>query len=252
MKSLFFGSVSRRVALIGALALLVMSALLPTTAFAASNEKQPVCAANNVKCVITYGDTIIVKRQKALNTLNDKVTTALSNHEITSAQASVLQTDIAAAQSNLTNYKKKMDAEKSETSARQDITNLWTKLRIYAVVLPRDYRTLEFDYEVNAETLMQNISPVIQAGLTLVSTNQQSQLNPLYSDYSKQIANAQPQIQIAQGALPAFTVANYNQHYRSFQTSKSTLDKALQQASDALFKASDDLKQMARILGISG
>ncbi|HEX7736501.1 MAG TPA: hypothetical protein VF458_16750, partial [Ktedonobacteraceae bacterium] len=242
MKSLFSRSVLRWIALAGTLALLALSALLPATAFAASAEKQPNCAANNVKCVTSYGDTLIAIRQQLLHTLNDKVTASLKKNEITSAQASVLQADVATNLNYLKQYKQKLDAEKSVPSARQDLNDLWTKLRIYAVVLPRDYRILELDYEINAEVVMQNISPVIQAGLTYAPTDKQSQLNTLYSDYTKQIADAQPQVQSAQGALPALTVDNFNQHQDTFQANKNTADKALQTASTALFKAADDLK----------
>lgn len=250
MKSLFSGSGPRWIALASTLALLVISALLPATAFAAGPEGQPKCATNDVKCVITYGDTLIVKRQRSLNALNTKTTVDLNNHEITDSQASVLKADVAAAQASLIDYKKRLDAETNVPSARQDLSDLWTQLRIYAVVLPRDYRTLNLDHQINAETLMQNIAPVIQAGLTYAPNDKQSQLNTLYNDYTKQLADAQPQIQTVQGALPAFTVANYNQHRADFQTSKDTTDKALKAGSTALFKAADDLKQMAKLLGL--
>lgn len=250
MTRLFSPPTLGRIVLASMLALLAMSALLPVTAFAGVSEKQPNCAANDVKCVITYVDPLIAKRQQRLSELNDKVTTSLQKNEITSSQASALQADIAANLAYLTQYKKKVDAEKNVPSARQDLNDLWTKLRIYAVVLPRDSRILELDYEINAQTVMQGISPVIQAGLPLAPTDKQAQLNTLYNDFSKQLATAQPQVHAAQDALPAFTVDNYNQHNSLYHTNQNTADKGLQIASTALFKAADDLKQMAKLLGL--
>jgi hypothetical protein len=252
MKRLFSQQLCRRCSLVGILLLSAFGALLPSFAFAAPAGQQPKCPANDVKCVITYTNGQITDRQNTLKQFSDLVASSLSKSEITPTQASTLQTDAATNQGYLVTLKAKVDAETVQANARQDLNYLWTNVRILSVVLPRDYRTLELDYEINAETTMQTISPVIKDALPLVSATEQKQMNALYSDYASQLANAQPEIQTAGTAMPALTVNNFNNAYSSlWQPGKTAIDQALPLASTDLHTAASDLEQMANLVGVA-
>ncbi len=249
MKKIHFRSVPKRFAILGAVALMALTALIPATAFAAS-KPQTKCGATDVKCVITAGDTLIANRLTSLNTLNSKISTDLSAHKITSDQASALQSDVSTNQSGLKTVKTKLDAETVAKNARLDVASVFTQFRIYAVVLPRDYRHLEMDIEINAKDVMQGVAPTIKTALGSAPSDKQSQLNSLYSDYQKQVSAAETQLDTAQNDFPTLTPENFNQNRTSFEATRLALDNALKAARTDLHQAAKDLKQMANILGI--
>jgi hypothetical protein len=248
MKILKLRSLAKYLAAAGAIGVMAIGALLPATAFAASNQSTK-CAASDVKCVISAGDTQITNRQSALTKLNGKVSSDLSAHKINSDQASALQSDVSTNQTGLTNLKAKLDAETSATAARADYVNIYQQFRIYAVVLPRDYRHLQMDVEMNARGVMQTVAPEIKAAIANAPASKQSQLNALYSDYQNQVAAAESQLDTAQQDFPAMTPENFNQNRASYESTRQALDNALKTASADLHKAAKDLKQMAQILG---
>src|SRR5579875_2130759 len=249
MKKFNLSTFSKRFAVFGVLALMAIGALIPATAFAASTQPAK-CAAGDVQCVITAGDTLIANRQTALNTLNSKVSSDLSSHKITADQASALQSDVSTNQTGLANLKTKLDAEKSAPAARQDVVNIFLQFRIYAVVLPRDYRRLEMDIEINAKAVMQGAAPVIQAAISKAPASKQARLNALFSDYQKEVAAAETQLDTAQTDFPAMTPENFNQNRTSYESTRQALDTALKTARVDLHKAANDLQKMANILGI--
>ncbi|HEX7737248.1 MAG TPA: hypothetical protein VF458_20550 [Ktedonobacteraceae bacterium] len=250
MKKLHFRLTPKRFAIVSAIALLALGALIPATAFAASNQPQAKCAATDTKCVITLGDTLISNRLTSLNTLNGKISTDLSNHKITSDQASALHSDVSTNQTGLNNLKTKLDAETVAKNARQDAASIFTQFRIYAVVLPRDYRRLEMDIEINAKGVMQGVAPTIKKAISSAPAGKQAKLNSLYDDYQKQVAAAESQLDIAQHDFPAMTPENFNQNRSSYESTRLALDTALKNARVDLHQAAKDLKQMANILGI--
>jgi hypothetical protein len=237
------------VTMVSALGLLAIGALLPATVFAASSQ-QAKCGATDLKCVITAGDVLIGNRQNSLNTLKSKISTDLSEHKLTSDQASALQADVATNQTGLSNLKSKLDAETDVKAARQDIANIFLQFRIYAVVLPRDYRRIQFDIEINAKNLMQGFASKIKDALSSAPANEQTQLNALFSDYQKQVAAAESQLDSAQQDFPALTPENFNQNRLSYESTRTALNTALEAARTDLHQAAQDLKQMAHILGI--
>lgn len=252
MKQIHFRRLPKRFVLPGMVALVALvalGALIPATAFAA-NSQQPKCGTSDVRCVITAGDALIGKRLTALNTLNSKISTDLGEHKITSDQAGALQSDVSTNQTGLNTLKTRLDAETVMRNARQDVASIFTQFRIFAVVLPRDYRHLEMDVEINAKNVMQGVVSTIKTAIGTASADKQTKLNTLYDDYQKQVMAAQAQIDIAQNDFPTLTPANFNQSRASFEATHQALDKALKAARADLHQAAKDLKQMANILGI--
>ena len=249
MKKVDLRHVPKRFVFLGAVALMAVAALIPATAFAASSS-QPKCAVNDAKCVISAGDTLITSRLTSLNTLNGKISSDLSAHKITSDQASALQSDVSTNQNGLNTLKTKLDAETVAKNARQDVLNIFLQFRIYAVVLPRDYRHLEMDIEINAKDVMQGAASTIKTAIGSAPADKQSQLNSLYSDYEKQVAAAETQLDIAQKDFPAMTPEDFNQNRTSYESTRLALDNALKSARADLHQAAKDLRQMANILGI--
>lgn len=249
MKKFNLRHFAKPIALVSALGLMVLGALLPATVFAASNQSTK-CGANDVKCVIAAGDTLITNRQNSLNTLNSRISADLSAHKLTGDQASALQADVTTNQTGLSNLKSKLDAETDARAARQDVANIFLQFRIYAVVLPRDYRRIQMDIEINTKNLMQGFASTIKQAIGGAPSNEQARLNALFSDYQKQVAAAEAQLDTAQQDFPAMTPENFNQNRASYESTKTALDNALKAARVDLHQAAQDLKEMARILGI--
>lgn len=248
MRNFKLRSLAKYLATAGALGVMALCTLLPATAFAASNQGTK-CAAGDVKCIITAGDTQITRRETSLNTLKTKISSDLNAHKVTSDQASALQSDVNTNQTGLTNLKAKLDAETSASAARADYVNIFLQFRIYAVVLPRDYRHLQMDVEMNAKAVMQKVAPEIKSAIGSAPADKQAQLNALYSDYQSQVAAAESQLDTAQQDFPAMTPENFNQNRASYESTRKSLDNALKTASADLHKAAKDLKEMAQILG---
>lgn len=247
MKKFDLRNFSKKAATLGVMGVMAVGALLPATVFAA--PAQPAkCAATDVKCVIAAGDALIAERQTSLTTLNTKISTYLTDKKITSDQASVLQSDVATNQTGLTNLKAKLDGETVAKNARQDVMNIFLQFRIYAVVMPRDYRHLQLDVEQNVKAKMQDAAATIKAAIAKAPAAKQAQLNALFSDYQAQVAAAESQIDTVQNDFAAMTPENFNQNRASYEATRKAVNEAVKAARVDLHKGAQDLKQMADIL----
>jgi len=239
--------IPRRFATFAILSLLAPGILVPTTAFAATNSNNK-CAPTDTQCIITAGDQFIASRQTALTTLSGKVTARENQHLITSDQSNVLQSDISTNQSGLTALKSKLDAGTDPKAARQDVVNIFFQFRIFAVVLPRDYRRLYLDITVNVDIKLRSVGPKVQEAISKAPAGEQAQLNTLFSDYKNQLSTAESQFDLAQADFPALTPANFNYNRSTYQTTLSNLDTAEHTIHIALKEAGNDLHQIAQIL----
>jgi hypothetical protein len=247
MKKFDLRKISKNAATLGVMGVMAAGALLPATAFAA--PAQPAkCAATDVKCVITAGDALIVARQTALTTLNTKVSTYLTDKKITNDQANVLLSDVATNQTGLTNLKAKLDGETVAKNARLDVANIFLQFRIYAVVMPRDYRHLQLDVERNVKAKMQSVAGDIKAAIAKAPASKQAQLNALFSDYQAQVAAAESQIDTVQNDFAAMTPENFNQNRASYEATRTAVNNAVKATRVDLHKGAQDLNEMAKIL----
>ena len=242
-----FINIPRRFAIFATLCLLALSILVPTTAFAAASTNNK-CATADTQCIIASGDQLIASRQTALTTLSGKVTARENQNQITSDQANILQSDISTNQSGLAALKSKLDAETDSKAARLDVANIFFQFRIFAVVLPRDYRRLYFDVEVNVDSKLRNLGPSVQQAINKAPAGEQAQLNTLFNDYKNQLSTAESQFDVAQAAFPALTPANFNYNRSTYQTTLRNLDTAERTIHNALKQAGSDLHQIARII----
>ena len=206
------------------------------------------CAPTDTQCFITAGNQFIALRQTALTALSGKVTARENQHLITSDQSNVLQSDISTNQSGLAALKSKLDAETDPKAARQDVVNIFFQFRIFAVVLPRDYRRLYLDIAVNIDVKLRSVGPKVQEAISKAPAGEQAQLNTLFNDYKNQLSTAESQFDVAQGAFPALTPSNFNYNHSTYQTTLSNLDTAEHTIHTALKQAGSDLHQIAQIL----
>lgn len=239
--------IPRRFVTFTILSILALGIFIPSTAFAATNFTH-TCAPTDTQCFIKAGDQFIASRQTALTTLRGKVTARENQNQITSDQANVLQSDISTNQSGLARLKSKLDAETNPKAAHQDVFNIFFQFRIFAVVLPRDYRRLYFDVEVNVDNKLRNIGPSVQQTISKAPAGEQAQLNRLFNDYKNQLSTAESQFDVAQAAFPALTPANFNYNRSNYQTMLSNLDTAEHAIHGALKQAGNNLHQIAQIL----
>ncbi len=245
----------RRVAVLSLLSLLSVLSLgiiLPSIAFAASTTPSTStvstptqkCGATDVKCVIAFGDVRIVARQTALTTLDTKVTAQQTVHHITDLQASALLINVTTDQSGLAALKTKLDAETDAQVARQDIKAMYEQFRIFAVVLPRDYRRLHLDLEINLDSKQQTTRQQVELRIDKANATVQTQVNPLFADYKAQLAAAEGQIDTAQGIFPTLTVASFNADGAAFRSRLANLTTDEKAAQADLRKAAEDLRQI--------
>lgn len=236
----------KRFLAIGLFSLLALS--IPATAFAASPTTTPKCTATDTQCWITLGDQLIAARQTSLTSLGNKVTERLNDKLITSDQANVLQTDVSTNASGLTALQTKLNAETTATAARQDVANIFLQFRIYAVVLPRDYRRLYLDIEVNIDAKLRGLSEQLKEAIQGAPASEQGQLNTLYNDYIAQLTSAESQFDVAQTDLTALTPSNFNYNRSAYESSLNSLKTAEQTIHNALKQAGQDAHQIAKIL----
>src|SRR6266852_888483 len=229
------------------LCILAFGILVPSMAFAATNSTH-TCAPTGTQCYITAGDQFIALRQTALTALSGKVTARENQHLISSDQSNVLQSDISTNQSGLAALKSKLDAETNPQAARQDVVNIFFQFRIFAVVLPRDYRRLYLDIAVNIDIKLRSLGPRVQQAIKNAPAGEQAQLNTLFNDYKTELSTAEAQFDLAQAYFPALTPANFNYNRSAYQTTLSNLDTAEHTIHTALKQAGNDLHQIAHIL----
>jgi len=232
---------------VGILITLTLGMLVPSTAFAATASPHP-CSSTDTQCFIAVGNQFIALRQTALTALSGKVTARQYDHLITIDQANVLQSDISTNQSGLTSLKSKLDAETNSHVARQDVVNIFFQFRIFAVVLPRDYRRLYLDIAVNIDIKLRSLGPRVQQAIKNAPAGEQAQLNTLFNDYKAQLSTAESQFDLAQVDFPALTPANFNYNRSTYLTTLSNLDAAEHTIHTALKQAGNDLHQIAHIL----
>ena len=237
----------KRFAAIGILSILALGAFIPATALAAGPTSQK-CTATDTQCWITLGDQLIAERQTSLTNLGSKITERLNGQLITSDQASVLQTDVSTNASGLAALQTKLNAETNAPAARQDVVNIFLQFRIYAVVLPRDYRRLFLDMAVNVDAKLRDLSGQLKQAIQGAPASEQGQLNTLYNDYIAQLTTAESQFDVAQSDFPALTPSNFNYNRSAYDSSLNSLKTAEQTIHDALKQAGQDAHQIAKIL----
>jgi hypothetical protein len=235
----------KRFLAIGMLGLLALA--IPATAFAASPANTK-CAASDTQCWITQGDQLIAARQTSLTNLGNKVTERLNDNLITSDQANALQSDISTNASGLAALQTKLNAETNTAAARQDVANIFLQFRIYAVVLPRDYRRLYLDVAVNVDAKLRGLSGQLKQAIQGAPASEQGQLNTLYNDYLNQLSTAESQFDTAQSDFPALTPENFNLNRSAYESSLNSLTTAIKTIHTALKQAGQDAHQIAQIL----
>ena len=236
-----FRRLPARLMLAGAVAVLGLGIAIPMTALAAPK-------ACDLQCVIAFGNQQIGARQTALTTLNNKVGTALNNHHITGDQANALESDVSTNQSGLTALQQKLDGETTLAAARNDVKNIYLQFRIYAVVLPRDYRELWLDELINVDAKLKGLEPKIQQAIDNAPPDEQAQLKSLFDDYKSQVAGAESQDDAALTEIPQLTPENFNNDRSAYETALGNLKNDEKTAHSDLHQAAADLRQIVKIL----
>lgn len=240
-----FRSLSLSILACGLLSLLLPLTTLTALAAPVSSQK---CAATDTACIIAAGDQLIAARLAALAKLSSSVTNEQNLKHINADQANALQADVNTNETNLKTLKTKLDAETSAAAALLDVRNIFVEFRIYAVVLPRDYRQLHVDIEHTVHDTLKDLEPRLQQAINSAPGGEQVQLNALFSDYQHQVNAAESQIDTATATLPTLTPASYNLNQSTYKANLSTVTTAEQAAHTDLHKAASDLHQMAKIL----
>src|SRR5579859_52212 len=237
----------RRAAALGMLAALVAAVALPATALARPATSAAI-RCGDVQCVIAFGDTQITNRLDALGTLNTKAISEHSAGRISDSIFASISGDVSNDQQGLTQLKGKLDAETDITAARQDVKNIYVHFRVYAVVLPRDYREIWYGVMSFVDHKLRDLQPKLENAIAHAPASEQAQLNQLYSDYKGQLQEAESQLDAAQGQFATLTVNTFNNDLSVYQTALSDAKTDEQTAHRDLHQASSDLRQMAGIL----
>ena len=180
----------KRLCILGTVATLAFGLAIPLTANAAPATAQATGCSGSLSCLITWGNAHIALRLTALNALSGKVNDRLSDHSITSDQAAAIQADITTNINNMNTQKSKIDADTTAAQALADDKSIFTTYRIFAAVLPHDYRWLLFDILQNVDSKLHSLVPTIQDAINGAPSSIQGQLNTLFTDYKSQLAAA--------------------------------------------------------------
>ena len=237
---------ARAITLAGGLGLLIASAIIPLSGFAAAPTN--LCAANDYKCVIHYGDLAIAARQAALATLNAHVTAQFKARRITANDNATLTGDIATNESGLSALKAKLDADTDATTARADFRSIYTQFRIFIVVLPRDYHELWLDMVIHKDNQLQGNEVLIQDAINGAPASVQAQASQLFSDYKTQVTNAQAQAAAAQQIIPQLTPSAFNSDPTAYKTTLTTYRTDIRTAAQDTRTAISDLHQIVQLL----
>src|SRR5690242_19409962 len=242
-------STPRHLIALGMAASIALGGAGAATALAApAHPTLPTCARTDVKCVIAFGDQRIDERTAALTKLNDKASEQVAAGHITSSQSSAIQADVTSNQSGLTALKSKLDAETAADAARQDVRNIYTQFRIFAVVLPRDYHEIVLDIMTNVRAKLAGLEPKLQQAIVSAPPGEQQQLNTLYSDYTAKVDAASAQITNANGLVSSFTPDNFNNNQATYHTNWLNFRSDILAGRADLRQAASDLHQMAQLL----
>lgn len=234
------------ISLAGAGATVVLATPAVSAVSAAPNVTS--CTATDVKCVIAFGDQRIDERTAALTKLNDRVNLQIAAGHITTSQVSAIQADVTSNKNGLTTLKGKLDAETDAAAARQDVRNIYSQFRIFAVVLPRDYHEVVLDSMTNVQAKLAGLEPKLQQAIASAPAGEQQQLNTLYSDYTAKVAAASTQITNANSLVSYFTPENFNSHRATYFTNWLTFRSDILAGRADLRQGANDLHQMATIL----
>lgn len=237
----------KRLWVLGAVATLALGLAIPLTANAAPATAQASGCSGNLSCLITWGNARIALRLTALNALSGKVNDRLSDHSITSDQAAAIQADITTNINNMNSLKSKIDADTSATQALADDKSIFTTYRIFAAVLPHDYRWLLFDILQNVDGKLRSVIPTIQNAINGAPSGIQGQLNTLFTDYKNQLAAAEAQFDAINTDLPQITPANFDSNPTSFEATLTNLRTDENVAAKDLHAAAKDLHQMVQL-----
>lgn len=243
----FFQS-PKRLLLSGSMVLCFLSFVLvpATTAFAANQ----MCTAKDVKCIIQFGDQQISARLTALNKLNTTIADDHNKKLIDDDHANALQTDVNTNISGLNALKTKLDGESDAAAARQDVMNIYTQFRIYAVVLPRDLRRLHLAIEITVDNKLSALKTPT-GNLIDKATDHKTELNNLFSDFKSQLSDAESKIDLAQQTWPLLTPNSYNTDRPTYVTNLKNLTSYERTAHADLHKAAADLHKIAQILKVA-
>jgi hypothetical protein len=239
-----FRSLPRRLTLAGMGLLLALGLAVPATALAAPGAP----ATCDLACVQAFGNQQIANRLTSLGTLASKVTTAFNAGHITSAQNTFLQNDVTNNVNGLNSLKTTLDSATDEAAARADVKLIYLQFRIYAVVLPRDFRLLHIDIEGWVDGKLRALQPTIEALIAQAPANEKPQLESLYSDYKAQLGEAEAQMDAAQGQYGVLTPQNFNNDPTAYKNAFDAYVSDEEAAQNALHHAGSDLHQMVQIV----
>lgn len=243
--------VARRLAALGLGLMLATSLLTPGTTLAA-----PRASCTDVACIINAGNALIAARMTALSTVNTRVAAVLAKGHITSTQAAALQADVTTNQTGLTALKTKLDAETTMQAATQDVKSIFTQFRIYAVVLPRDYHELWLDILMYVDGKLKAVRDKIQSLIQQVDSlyhdgdhdSDKAALHAAFADYNAQLAEAEAQIDAAQGQEATLTVQHFDNDRTVYTTAFTDFRSDIRSAHTDIAKAAGDLHKIAGLL----
>src|SRR5262249_16621903 len=151
--------------------------------------------------------------------------------------ATALQNDIQTNITGLNALKVTLDAETEATAARQDVQKIFTKFRIYAVVLPRDARRLQMSIEITVDNKLKALEAPNGQLIDKAPADKQEQLKSLFSDYKDQVADAESNIDKAQQTWPLLTPDSFNNDRPTYTTNLKNLTTDVKTAHQDLRKA---------------
>jgi hypothetical protein len=131
------------------------------------------------------------------------------------------------------------------------VEKIYTQFRIYAVVVPRDYRRLHLAMEITVDKKLSALKESTERSIDNAPADKKDELNKLFTDYKDQLSDAESNIDLAQQTWPLLTPESYNTDRPTYTTNLRKLTTYVKTAHQDLRKAGADLHKIAQILKAS-
>lgn len=199
------------------------------TATAANDAK----SQQRLKLIISRGDKEIDRRLKTLNTLSVKITGA---KKLSSDNKTALSNEVKNEISNLTDLKKKLDADTDLATAQADAQNIFAGYRVYALIVPKVQLVKTADDQQVAEERLTNLAAKLQTRLDDAKKKGKdtTALQTALDDLTAKTASAQAISGSVESTVINLQPADYNSNHSILSGQRDKLKTAQQDIRAAL------------------
>lgn len=168
---------------------------------------------NSLQAVIGRGDAEIIRRLSSLQQLATLINNAT---HLSATDKTTLTNEVNAEISSLTALKTKLDSEKTLTAARNDLRDIVTEYRVYALVAPKIHLIKQADDIQATDDRLTELAAKLQTRIAAEKTagKDVSTLTTKLTDMNAQIAAAQNIVGNIESKVISLQPSDYNSDHK--------------------------------------